>query len=68
MMRSRSGRARAHQDHPRRIAHGREDGWQVYAWPRDVSRALPDLAKTPVLMTDTAFSIIGVVKDVRNQG
>jgi predicted permease len=29
---------------------------------------LPDLAKTPVSMVDTAFSIIGVVKDVRNQG
>ena len=29
---------------------------------------LPDLARTPVFMMDTAFSIIGVVKDVRNQG
>ena len=29
---------------------------------------LPDLAKAPALMTDTRFSIIGVVEDVRNQG
>ena len=29
---------------------------------------LPDLAKAPILMTDTRFSIIGVVEDVRNQG
>ena len=29
---------------------------------------LPDLAKAPALLTDTRFSIIGVVEDVRNQG
>ena len=29
---------------------------------------LPDLAKTPALLADTRFSVIGVVEDVRNQG
>jgi putative ABC transport system permease protein len=29
---------------------------------------LPDLARAPVLLTDTRFSIIGIVEDVRNQG
>ena len=29
---------------------------------------LPDLAKSPAHLTDTRFSIIGVVEDVRNQG
>ena len=29
---------------------------------------LPDLAKAPALLTDTRFSIIGIVEDVRNQG
>ncbi len=29
---------------------------------------LPDLAKAPALLTDTRFSVIGVVEDVRNQG
>jgi putative ABC transport system permease protein len=29
---------------------------------------LPDLAKPPALLTDTRFSIIGIVDDVRNQG
>ncbi len=29
---------------------------------------LPDLAKAPALLTDTRFSVIGVVEDVRNMG
>jgi putative ABC transport system permease protein len=29
---------------------------------------LPDLAKAPALLTDTRFSVIGVVEDVRNLG
>jgi predicted permease len=29
---------------------------------------LPDLSKAPALLTDTRFSVIGVVEDVRNQG
>jgi putative ABC transport system permease protein len=29
---------------------------------------LPDLAKAPALLSDTSFSVIGIVEDVRNQG